>query len=264
MKKICQLICFLCVINLYVTAQVPLPEPANTTTEQQLENITENSEDLETEDDSYLQQLNQLQRNPVNINNADETFLKDLRMLTPMQIQNFLAYRSVLGKLINMYELQAVPGWDLVTIQKVRPFISVSNGQSLLADIGTRLRNGDNSILVRLTQTLEKSKGYLIDSSIAKNFYPGSPQRLFVRYKYMYKNLLQYGVVGEKDAGEEFFKGSQKKGFDFYSAHFFVRNAGIIKSLALGDFTVNMGQGLTQWMSLAFKKGPDIMSVKRQ
>lgn len=264
MKKICQLICFLCVIHLYVTAQVPQTEPANTTTEQQLENITENSEDLETEDDSYLQQLNQLQRDPVNINNADETFLKDLRMLTPMQIQNFLAYRSVLGKLINMYELQAVPGWDLVTIQKVRPFLSVSNGHSLLADIGTRLRNGDKSILVRLTQTLEKSKGYLIDSSIAKNFYPGSPQRLFVRYKYMYKNLLQYGVVGEKDAGEEFFKGSQKKGFDFYSAHFFVRNAGIIKSLALGDFTVNMGQGLTQWMSLAFKKGPDIMSVKRQ
>ena len=43
-----------------------------------------------------------------------------------------------------------------------------------------------------------------------------------------------------------------------------MRNAGIIKSLAVGDFTVNMGQGLTQWMSLAFKKGHDIMSVKRQ
>ncbi len=244
-------------------AQVPVPEPT-TTTEQQLENITENSEDAETEDDSYLQLLNQLQRNPVNINDAEEGFFRDLRVLTPMQIQNFFAYRSVMGKLISIYELQAIPGWDIATIQKVRPFITVSTGQSLLDDIGTRLRNGDNSILVRVTQTLEKSRGYLLDSSSAKNFYPGSPQKLFVRYKYTYKNLLQYGVVGEKDAGEEFFKGSQKKGFDFYSAHFFVRNAGIVKSLALGDFTVNMGQGLTQWMSLAFKKGPEIMSVKRQ
>ncbi len=85
-----------------------------------------------------------------------------------------------------------------------------------------------------------------------------------MRYKHVYKNLLQYGIVAEKDAGEQFFKGGQKQGFDFYSAHLFIRNAGIVKALALGDFTVNMGQGLTQWMSLAFKKGPDILAIKRQ
>lgn len=266
MKKNILIICLFLITCLSTVAQVPVPEPAptNTTVEQQLENITENSEDQETEDDSYLQQLNGLQRNPVNLNNADEIFLKELRMLTPMQVQNILAYRSLLGNLISIYELQAVPGWDLATIQKIRPFVTVSNAQGLLEDIFERLRNGDHSILARVTQTLEKSKGYLIDSSSATNFYPGSPQRIFLRYKYSYKNLLQYGFVGEKDAGEQFFKGAQKNGFDFYSAHFFVKNAGMVKSLALGDFTVNMGQGLTQWMSLAFKKGPDIMAVKRQ
>ncbi|MEI2750598.1 MAG: hypothetical protein V9E88_17805 [Ferruginibacter sp.] len=104
----------------------------------------------------------------------------------------------------------------------------------------------------------------MLDSSQATNFYPGSPQRVLVRYKYTYKNLLQYGIVGEKDAGEEFFKGSQKAGFDFYSAHLFARNMGIVKALALGDFTVNLGQGLVQWQSLAFKKGPDVLATKRQ
>ena len=256
---------FLCCFHL-LKAQVPVPEPITptTTTEQQLENITENSEDQETEDDSYLQQLNQLMRNPVNINSVDENFLRDLRMLSPMQIMNFLKYRDLLGKLVNLYELQAIPGWDLATIQKIRPYITVSNVPGFSEDIISRFSGGDRSLLVRMTQVLEKSKGYLLDSSQARNFYPGSPQRLFLRYKYNYKNILQYGVVGEKDAGEEFFKGSQKNGFDFYSAHLFVRNVGIIKSLAVGDFTVNMGQGLTQWMSLAFKKGPDIMAVKRQ
>ncbi len=39
---------------------------------------------------------------------------------------------------------------------------------------------------------------------------------------------------------------------------------GNIKALALGDFTVNMGQGLIQWQSLAFKKSVDVMGVKRQ
>ncbi len=255
---------FLILQCLHTRAQLPTPEPPTSTTEQQLENITENSEDMETEDDSYLQQLNQLQKNPVNINTADENFFRDMRVLTPMQIQNFFAYRSLMGNLVSIYELQAIPGWDISTIQKIRSFITVSGSQRLMDDMSTRLKNGERTLLARVTQTLERSKGYLLDSSNAKNFYPGSPQRLFLRYKYTYKNLLQYGVVGEKDAGEEFFKGSQKQGFDFYSAHLFVRNAGIIKSLALGDFTVNMGQGLTQWMSLAFKKGPDIMAVKRQ
>lgn len=250
----------------FTMAQInpPEPVPPTTATEQQLENITENNEDLETEDDSYLQQLNDWQRHPLNINMMDEGLLKEFRMLSPMQIQNFLSYRSLLGNLINIYELQAVPGWDLATIQKIRPYIIASQRANLLEDIGERLQGGDHTILLRVTQTLEKSRGYLLDSSNAKNFYPGSPQRVFVRYKYNYKNLLQYGVVGEKDAGEEFFKGSQKQGFDFYSAHFFVRNIGVIKSLAIGDFAVNLGQGLTQWMSLSFKKGPEIAGIKRQ
>lgn len=269
MKRLIFLIWVCLVINLALSAQEKPPQteptPAtNTTVEQQLENITENNEDAETEDDSYLQLLTQYQKNPVNINNADESFFKELRVVSPMQVQNFLSYRSFFGKLISIYELQAVPGWNLATIQKILPYITVSDNKGLISDIGTRLRNGEHTLLIRATQTLEHSRGYLLDSSNATNFYPGSPQRVFVRYKYVYKNLLQYGIVGEKDAGEEFFKGSQKQGFDFYSAHFFLRNSGIIKSLALGDFTVNMGQGLTQWMSLAFKKGPDIMAVKRQ
>jgi hypothetical protein len=39
---------------------------------------------------------------------------------------------------------------------------------------------------------------------------------------------------------------------------------GRIKALAIGDFTVNLGQGLIQWQSLAFKKSVDVMAVKRQ
>ena len=252
------LFCFLC-----SKAQVK-EIPVNTTTEEELENITANNDDMETEDDSYLQEINQFQRNPMNLNTADGDDLKELRVLTPMQVQSLLSYRNILGKFINIYELQAVPGWDINTIRKIRPYVTVSNEANLFNSIGDRLKNGNRSLLVRTTQTLEKSRGYLLDPAAATNYYPGSPQKLFVRYKYSYKGLLQYGILGEKDPGEQFFKGGQKQGFDFYSAHFFLRNSGIIKALALGDYTVNMGQGLTQWMNLAYKKGPDILSVKRE
>ncbi len=239
-------------------------ETTTTNTEQQLENNAENNEDVETEDDSYLQQMLQYLKNPVNINVADAADLKALRVLTPVQIQNFILYRSLTGKLVDIYELQAVPGWDIATIQKIRPYISVSMQVSVPATLKSRIRGGDHSVLVRGSQVLERSKGYLLDSSTAKNFYPGSPQKILFRYRYVYKNLLQYGITAEKDAGEQFFKGKQKQGFDFYSAHIFARKIGIIKSLAIGDFTVNLGQGLTQWQSLAFKKSADVMNIKRE
>ncbi len=260
--KILYLIFIILCISLHVCAQVT--EPVTPNTEQQLENITENNEDLETEDDSYLQQMVQFIKNPINLNMAEAADLSQLRILTPIQIQNFILYRNLVGKLVDLYELQAVPGWDLASIQKIRPYISVSMQISATATIGSRLRNGDRSILLRVSQVPERSKGYLLDPATATNFYPGSPQKLLVRYKYTFKNLFQYGIVAEKDAGEQFFKGKQKQGFDFYSAHIYARKIGVIKSLAIGDFTVNLGQGLTQWQSLAFKKSVDVVNIKRE
>ncbi len=239
-------------------------EPVTPNTEQQLENVTENNEDMETEDDSYLQQMIQFIKNPIALNDADVADLNQLRILTPIQIQGFLLYRKLVGKLIDVYELQAVPGWDIATIQKIRPYISVSMQTSAATTLKARLKKGEHIVLFRLSQVPEKSKGYWIDSSTATNFYPGSPQKILLRYKYNYKNILQYGIVAEKDAGEQFFKGKQKHGFDFYSAHIFIKKLGIIKALAIGDFTVNLGQGLTQWQSLAFKKSVDVINIKRE
>lgn len=235
-----------------------------TTTEQQLENQTE-ADESETEDDTYLQVLNELRRNPINLNTASEDDLKDLRFLTALQIENLVRYRKIFGYFLSIYELQAVPTWDIETIQKVLPYVTVKDVVNFGKEIGKRFRDGVYSLLGRTTYVLEKSRGFKQkDSANATSFYPGGREKLFVRFKYQYKNLLQYGIVGEKDAGEQFFKGEQKQGFDFYSFHLFARNIGAIKSLALGDFTVNLGQGLIQWQSLAFKKSPDALNIKRQ
>lgn len=255
----CLFIILLNLSSLFAIGQTETP-----ITEQQLENLAD-ADQAETEDDSYLQSLNYLRRNPLNLNRADENDLKDLRLLTALQIQNFIRYRSVFGYFINVYELQAIPTWDIETIQKVLPFVTVKPVINFKEEARKRFRDGNHSLLLRETYILEKSRGFKQkDSANATSFYPGSRDKIFLRYKYVYKNLLQYGLVGEKDAGEQFFKGNQKQGFDFYSAHLFARNIGAIKALALGDFTVNLGQGLIQWQSLAFKKSPDALNIKRQ
>lgn len=233
--------------------------------EQQLENNTAGNDDNENEDDTYQQQMQYFLKHPINVNTADEYDLQQLKVLHAFQIKNFLSYRKLLGKFINLYELQAVPGWSILLIKKIQPFVFVGDETELFTAVHNRLKGGEHSVLLRVSQTLERSKGYLRDTSYAAwNGYEGSPQKIWTRYMYRYKNLLQYGIAGEKDAGEQFFKGRQKQGFDFCSAHFFIRNAGLIRSLALGDFTVNLGQGLIQWQSLAFKKGPLVTAIKRE
>lgn len=231
------------------------------TTEQQLENQTD-ADQGETEDDSYLQELEHFRKNPVNLNTADADELRQLRIVTDLQIANLIAYRNLFGKLISIYELQAVLSWDVSTIKKLLPFITTATPVLLGEVFRKRFGGGEHSLLLRLSQIIEKSKGF--DKTTSGTKYIGSPQKILFRYRYTYKNLLQFGLVGDKDAGEQFFKGAQNKGFDFYSFHLFARKIGIIQSLALGDFSINMGQGLIQWQSLAFKKNADVMGVKRQ
>jgi hypothetical protein len=232
--------------------------------QQQLEDLTAQNEDAETEDDSYLQELQYYVRHPVNLNYADANALQQLKILSPVQIESLLSYRKLLGNFLSVYELQAVPTWDLNLINRISPYVTVAPKADVIQSIRKRLFDGEQSLMVRTQQVLEKSKGFLVKNDSVKNFYPGSPQKLLLRYKYRSGNYLQYGFTAEKDAGEQFFRGAQKNGFDFYSAHFFARNLGIIKCVAIGDYAVNLGQGLTQWQSLAFNKGPAIINVLRQ
>jgi Helix-hairpin-helix motif len=260
-KKYQIIIAVLIFSNLHLNAQET--EPTNPILEQQLESLTE-KQDAETKDDSYWQQLDEFHKNKINLNNATEDDLKELKLVTDLQVNSFFQYRKLFGMLINIYELQAVPNWDVETIKQILPFIKVTDNTSLIENFNKRLHGGEHSFIIRAGEQIEKSKGFEMPVNPASSHYLGSKQALFFRYKYDYKNLLQYGFLGDKDPGEQFFKGAQKYGFDFYSFHLYAKNIGIIKSLAIGDFTVNMGQGLIQWQTIAFTKSAEVMAVTRQ
>ncbi len=231
--------------------------------EQQLESLAE-KQDAETKDDSYWQQLDEYHIHRIDLNTASRDDLQELNILTDLQTSLFLQYRLLFGKLLHIYELQAVPGWDIETIRRLLPYAMVGDRASVAENFRQRLHGGRHMLLLRGSEQLERSKGFEKPVDSTSQHYAGSRQRIFFRYTYNYKNLLQYGILGDKDAGEQFFRGRQQYGFDFYSFHVYMKNAGIIRSLALGDFTVNMGQGLIQWQSLAFSKSAQVLSVKRQ
>ena len=229
-------------------------------TRDQLEQLAESTGREILPDDELRQRLAYYLSHPININTTTADELKDLHLLSDIQIQNFLNYRKLNGNLIDIYELQSIPKWDVSAIQMILPYIKIGQAQNINEQLLSRLK-GQHSLIMEFSRVLERPAGY--DTSF-RNHYLGTPDHIRLRYRYQFKDLLQFGISGEKDAGEQFFKGAQKAGFDFYSFYLFLRKIGHIKAVALGDFTVNMGQGLIQWQTLAFGKGTDVMSIKRQ
>jgi hypothetical protein len=248
---------------IFQTAPARQVEPGlNAIEESRLEGVAAHVENI-PEEDGHWQQLQGYARRKIDLNRADAAALRSLGLLSATQIRQLLLYRQQMGKLVSIYELQAIPDWDEQLISGILPYVRAGNDLEPVYTLKDYMKKGDHTLLFRYGRQLETSKGYLhTDSTSAQ--YLGSPDRLLLRYRYNFPRYMSWGVVMEKDAGESFFSRYHPQGFDFYSAHLFVKQYKRIRALALGDFTVNMGQGLLNWQSLAFGKGAAVMQVKRE
>lgn len=230
--------------------------------EMQLENYVAHTDNI-PEDDHHWQQLQVYTRHKINLNTVSPAVLTSLQLLSPLQIEQFIKYRRQMGNLLSIYELQAIPGFDAALISSLLPYVRVGNDLEPHYNLKDYVEKGEHALLWRYGRQIEKSRGYLRTDTTAPH-YMGSPDKLMLRYRYNLTHYISWGMVMEKDAGEAFLKGGQRHGFDSYSAHLFIRQYGCIKALAVGDFTVNMGQGLLNWQSLALGKGAAVMQVKRE
>ena len=237
--------------------------------ENRIEYLVEDTEESNVDYTNLFDQLSHYYDHPLNINRADLNDLEGLGMLNSIQVNNLLVHIEKNGKLMALEELQTVEGFDLDAIKLLIPFIKISSDvDDAQLSFKELLKNEKNIFFLRYQTTLEQKEGYLpiADSALAaspNSRYRGSEPKIYSRYRYKYGRHLSLGFTAEKDAGEEFFKGSQKNGFDFYSAHLFIRNRGRIKQLAIGDYQAQFGQGLTYWSGRAFGKSADIMLIKR-
>ncbi|HIO46369.1 TPA: helix-hairpin-helix domain-containing protein, partial [Candidatus Poribacteria bacterium] len=234
-----------------------------------IEMIAENAEDEEIDYTTLFDDLIFLLNRPINLNNCTKDDLSSLVLLNEIQINNLLAHIEDNGKLITIYELQAIDGFDLKTINNILPFVKVNRDfEALNVNLKEVLKNGKHELFLRSQLILEEQKGFSpIDSAdLAANpnsRYLGSKPKFYTRYRFKYGRNISIGFTGEKDAGEEFFNGSQEQGYDYVSAHAFAKDLGVVKRLAIGDYQVQLGQGLTMWSGLAFGKSAQVMNIKK-
>jgi len=230
-----------------------------------LENIAEDAESETVDDNTIFDALEGFRQRPLDLNHADEADLQLLRLLTDIQIQNILAHRALNGKFISTYELQSVRQLDLETIRNILPFVQVrASFKDYHISRKELFTGGKNQFLFRWNRTLPLRKGYIPKADTLQPAYLGDPNRYYFRYRYQYDNRLSYGLTAEKDPGEPFFKDNNKNGFDFYSFHFFADKVHpVFKSIALGDYQLNLGQGLIYYSGFAPGKSAFVTSIRR-
>lgn len=259
-----------CILSLGSYGQsLDIEKEKNLIVESRIEFLLDNNESGEADYTTLFEQLEFYYRKPINLNRTSYEQLQTLGLINDILINNLLIHIEKNGNLITLEELQTVDGFDLETIRLILPFVTVNrNLDSPNVSFREIISDGDNQLFMRYTRILEEQEGFsnISDAALQDNpnsRYLGSQDKLYTRYKFTYSNNVSAGFTAEKDAGEEFFKGSQKKGFDFYSGHLYLQNFGIVKELALGDFQAQFGQGLTFWSGLAFGKTADLQTIKR-
>lgn len=255
-------------LSLMTLAFWSIGQERNEIIQQRIEFISEQNEVEEIDLTDVFNQLNYYFENPMNLNTADADEMRSLGLLTEVQISNVLLHRTQFGKFISIYELQSLQYWDLNTIQLVRPFIRVDEKlDQLHITFKEAMKNGKFEWYARYQTTPEQKSGYqsVPDSVLASSnsYYYGNPDRYYTRFRYTYRSNISVGFTGEKDPGEQFFKGAQKNGFDFYSAHAYFKGGKYIQRVAVGDYLVQIGQGLNLFSGYAFGKTADIFSSKR-
>ena len=186
---------------------------------------------------------------PVNINGKEAERLVFMGLLTPFQLEGIQRYRSQYGDLLLLEELSMIEELDPRTVAVISPIVCFGKSDWEQAQEEVTLKKA----VTRGKHQLTLNYGWKPN----KEEYLGSPTKLQMKYNYRYGTRFRFGVAMEKDAGEPLL-------YDFYGAHLYMTDLKIIKDLALGDYQLCFGQGLTLWSGMSFGKASAGSSVMKR
>lgn len=199
--------------------------------------------------ENIFQELLMLENEPLNLNSVTREQLERMPLLNYEQAVGIYGFLDKNRPVYTVYELRNVPQLDFNTVQLILPFFYVGEVEKEKTTLAEMLKWGKNEVQMRFDKTLNQRAGYAHYSDSILERYPNRKYRgedfyHSLKYSFAYRDKIQFGLVGEKDAGEPFWQKGYTKGYDHYGFHLLVRDIGNLKTLALGDYRLSFGQGL--------------------
>lgn len=213
---------------------------------------------------TLYEQYDNLQKNPINLNTADRSDLQEIFFLSEIQISNLLLHRQNLGQLRNLYELQTIPSFDIRTIRLLENISTTK--QKIVVErkaLRKQFKDADHTLYLKWKRILQEQDGFKAEEGEDPKFL-GDPNHLYLRYKMNIGNKFKLGFIAEKDYGEPYFYPGKTYGADYISFHVFVKDLNeTIRFLALGDYSVNLGQGLIMHNGFGAGKSSLTTSIRK-
>jgi len=214
--------------------------------QQIIENMAEAGVELENTEQIF-EELQYLLKYPLNINAASRFDLEKMFFLSDNQIDELLIFVKESGELSSVYQLQALKSFSVTELMLLANFITV---ESVSEDNQAKYLNGE--ILIKDAFDIETAKGFDSDGG-----YLGDKNQLTSKLRLSYGRHISAGAVVDKDPGERFFRDSLR--FDFASAYLMYEGKGLLKRLVLGDYKVEIGEGLG--MNTGFNMGKSTLTT---
>lgn len=202
--------------------------------------------------------LSELAANKLDINRATRSDLERIVFLTDKQVDDILEYVARYGPVRSVAELMMVRSLDRVRCRLLSFFLYT--GESTQKRSFPRL---DSIFAHGRSELVAAANIPLYDRAGDRNGYLGYKYKHWIRYKYSYGRCFELGLTAAQDAGEPFFAGRNRWGYDFYSPYLMVRDAGWLRALAVGRYRLRMGMGLVMNTDFSFGKTAMLASTSR-
>ena len=222
--------------------------------------------DLTTTDDidsdewqDYIETLETIHNSPFDINKATKEDLEQLFFLSDSQIEDIISYVYQYGPVRSLGELSMIESINFDTRRLLLNFLTIAqpkagNGKLNLKDVA---KYGKHDLTLSAQIPFYERRG-------DANGYLGYQYKHSFRYLFSYGNKLKIGLIGSQDAGEPFFAGKNKTGYDYYSFYASIANVGRVKKLIVGRYKASFGMGLVINSNLSFGKLMTLNSLGRK
>lgn len=197
---------------------------------------------------------------PINLNTATREDLERLIFLTPTQIESILHRRKMIGSFVTQQELLTLPDFSEIDIERLFVFAFIGEAQPK----PQKTLQWKQDAVARVQRTFPLQKGYKAKDDTTAAAFLGDPQRLLLRISGSVGSKWNYGLVGEKDAGDPMFSHGTTL-TDFVSGFLVYRpQKTIVKQVILGHYAAQYGQGLGMWAGFSSDNSAMQNSIHRR
>lgn len=199
-----------------------------------------------------IEDITYLQENPLDINTASIEDLCIIPGVTAILAHRIVKHRA-LHRFTSLEELLTIDGMTPELFSFICQFIKVEKPEDYTIS--------SVSLRSRTSTEIEERKGYQDGS------YPGSPVKAYNRFRFSLGNsansslktisACEGGAVTEKDPGEPSLT-------SFSTGYIKFLFPSLATNLLIGDYTIEVAEGLIFWRSYAFAKGSDVITPTRK